>query len=82
MRTTVVISDPLFQQAKRIAAREGVTMRAMIELGLRKVIAQKKSKDGKFRLRPASFAGTGLRPELQGENWDRIRAIAREDRGG
>ncbi len=82
MKTTVDISDPLFQETKRIAAREGVTMRAMIELGLRKVIAEKKSRRGRFRLRPASFAGAGLQPELQGEGWERIRSLAYEGRGG
>jgi predicted DNA-binding ribbon-helix-helix protein len=81
MRTTVDIPDPLFQEAKRIAAREGLTMRAMIELGLRRVIAEKKSKGGRFQLRSASFAGTGLQPELRDEKWDRIRAIAYERSG-
>ena len=82
MRITVAISDPLFQQAKCIAAREGLTMRAMIEIGLRKVIAEKNSKGGKFHLRSASFAGAGLQPELQGGNWERIRSIAFKGRGG
>jgi succinylarginine dihydrolase len=82
MKTTVDISDPLFKETKRIAAREGITVRAMIELGLRKVIAEKKGRPEKFRLRRASFAGEGLHPDLQGEAWDRIRALAYEGRGG
>ena len=81
MRTTVVISDDLFQEAKCNAVREGLTMRAMIEIGLRKAITEMNSNGGKFRLRSASFAGTGLQPELRDENWDRIRAIAFEGHG-
>jgi len=82
MKTTVDISDPLLNEAKRIAAREGVTVRALIELGLRRVIADKRQRSGRFRLRRASFRGEGLQPTLEDESWERIRALAYEGRGG
>jgi len=82
MKTTVDIADPLLNEAKRIAAREGVTVRALIELGLRRVIADKKQRGGRFRLRRASFRGEGLQPALEGESWERIRTLAYEGRGG
>ena len=81
MKTTVDISDALLDEAKRIAAREGITVRAMIELGLRRVIADKKRTTSRFRLRRASFRGEGLQPDLDGGSWDRIRAMAYEGRG-
>lgn len=37
MKTTIEISDPLLRQAKRLAAKEGTTLRDMVERGLRLV---------------------------------------------
>jgi hypothetical protein len=79
MKTTLDIADPLLREAKQIAAREGTTLRALVEQGLRRVVAEKKPKRG-FRLRKASFKGRGLHPELAGAGWDRIRDLAYEDR--
>lgn len=81
MKTTVEISDALMEQAKRLVAREHTTLRALIEQGLRKVIAEKKRPDG-FRLRRASFKGKGLQPQVQGTDWERLRELAYEGRGG
>lgn len=61
MKTTINISDPLLEAAKKAAAREGTTLRALIELGLRQVIETRK-RGGVFRLRKASFRGQGLQP--------------------
>jgi hypothetical protein len=80
MKTTLDIADPLLNEARKIAAREGTTLRALVEQGLRQVIAEKKRKAA-FRLRKASFAGRGLRPELVGTGWDRLRDVAYEGRG-
>ncbi len=76
MKTTVDIADPLLDEAQRIAARDGVTVRALIELGLRRVIAERQKSNGRFRLRRASFKGEGLHPDVQGAPWERIRALA------
>ena len=58
---------------------EGTTLRALVEQGLRQVVAEKKRKR-LFRLRKASFRGEGLRPELAGAGWERIRDLAYESR--
>ena len=34
MKTTVAISDPLLREARELAAREGVTLRTLVERGL------------------------------------------------
>lgn len=81
MKTTLDISDPLLREAKRLAAREGTTLRALVEQGLRRVVAEKK-KQPVFRLRKASFKGNGLRPELRDVGWERLRDLAYEGRGG
>jgi hypothetical protein len=77
MKTTLDIADPLLREAKHVAAREGTTLRALVEQGLRQVVAEKKQKRA-FRLRKASFKGRGLRPELAGAGWERIRDLAYE----
>ena len=42
MKTTLDISDPLLREARRLAAREGTTLRELVEQGLRQVVAEKK----------------------------------------
>jgi hypothetical protein len=81
MKTTLDISDPLLQEARKVAARERTTLRALVEQGLRQVVAEKKRRRP-FRLRKASFKGRGLRAELADAGWDRLRDLAYEGRGG
>ena len=38
MKTTIEISDPLLRRARRMAEREGVTLRALVERGLSRVV--------------------------------------------
>ncbi len=81
MKTTVEISDGILDDARKVAAREGTTVRALIEAGLRREI-QERRRGGRFRLRRASFKGRGLRPELSGAAWEQIRDLTYEGRGG
>ena len=80
MKTTLDISETLLQQAKRLAARERTTLRALVEQGLRQVVTEKQRR-GSFRLRDASFKGRGMRPELADAGWERVRDLAYEGRG-
>jgi Arc/MetJ family transcription regulator len=81
MKTTIEISDSLLTEARRIAAREGTTVRALVEQGLRRVIAERK-RSSAFRLRKATFKGDGLQPGVDTGSWERIRELAYEARGG
>lgn len=81
MKTTVEISDALLDEARKVAAREGTTVKALIEQGLRHVLSQRK-RSRTFRLRKATFKGRGLSAEAKGAGWDRLREIAYEGRGG
>ncbi|MCK6385638.1 MAG: type II toxin-antitoxin system VapB family antitoxin [Rhodocyclaceae bacterium] len=81
MKTTIEIPDALMEQARRLAAREHTTLRALVEQGLREVIADKKRAAG-FRLRRATFKGSGLQPPLRDAGWERIRDMSYEGRGG
>jgi hypothetical protein len=53
----------------------------LVEQGLRKVIAERKAARP-FRLRKVTFKGQGLVPELRDADWDKIRDLAYEGRGG
>ncbi len=80
MKTTVDISDPLLREARKVAAREGVTLRTLIERGLHRVVAE--TQQGKpFKLPRASFKGKGLQPALRDADWEKLRDLAYEGRG-
>ncbi len=81
MKTTIEIPDALLDEARRLAAREGTTLRALIEQGLRRIITERK-RSGGFRLRKATFKGDGLQPGVATASWERIRDMAYEGRGG
>jgi Arc/MetJ family transcription regulator len=65
-KTTIDISESLLAEAKEVAAREGTTLRALVESGLRTAIDR--------RL-------TGLQPEFRDAGWERVRDAAYEGRG-
>ena len=83
MKTTVEIPDPLLREARKFAAREGVTLRALIERGHR--VVEEATHKAPFKLRRASFAGNGrqtdsrMRPGTRCET--RSTATAARDRG-
>ncbi len=80
MKTTVEISDSLLREARKVAAREGVTLRALVERGLHRVVSD--TKQGMpFKLRRASFKGRGLQPDQRDASWERLRDLAYEGRG-
>ncbi|MBI4638078.1 MAG: type II toxin-antitoxin system VapB family antitoxin [Candidatus Rokubacteria bacterium] len=81
MKTTVEIPDSLLEEARRLASREGTTVRALVVEGLRRIVAERK-RGGTFHLRKATFKGSGLQPHVAGASWERIREIAYEGRGG
>jgi hypothetical protein len=80
MKTTIEISDPLLREARKLAEREGVTLRALVERGLRRVVAETKP-GAPFKLRRASFKGKGLQADLRDASWERLRDLAYEGRG-
>lgn len=83
MKTTVEISDALFQRAKHLAAQRHTTFKTIVEAALREFLAAPRSNAGRpFRLRKHTFGGRGLRPGLDESDWATIRERAYEGRGG
>lgn len=81
MKTTVDLPDPLLDDARRVAEREGTTLRGLIEAGLRRVLADYKGQPSAFQLPDARFLGEGLQPGVSSEDWDATRKAAYEGRG-
>jgi hypothetical protein len=81
MKTTLEISEPLLREARKIATRDRTTLRELVEQGLRKVVAERKAGQP-FQWRKVTFKGEGFVPELQDADWDKIRDLAYEGRGG
>ena len=81
MKTTIELSDAAFEEAKRVAAREGTSLRALIEEGLRRVLAERRARRTGFKLRRAAFKGQGLSPEFEGESWPAVRDAIYRERG-
>jgi len=81
MKTTIDIADGLLAEAKRAADREGTTLRALVEDGLRRVLAERTTGRLRFKLKDASFRGRGLQPGVREGNWDQVRDLVYESRG-
>lgn len=83
MKTTLDISDALFSQARQVAQSRGETFRSVVEAALRQYLESNgPPTKRRFRLRRHAFEGRGLRPEVAGADWDRIRELAYGGRGG
>jgi hypothetical protein len=72
MKTTVEISDALFKEAKRYAAKNDLTFRQVVEIGLREAISPKAKKP--FKLKDASFKGGG--GMLKDFTWDEMMELS------
>ena len=81
MKTTMDIADAVLLEAKRTAARDGTTVKALVEAGLRQVLAERKRAARAFTLRRASFKGRGLQAQAQEVSWERLRELAYGGRG-
>jgi hypothetical protein len=78
MKTTVDLPDAMLNSVKRYAAAHGMTMREVLEAGLRHVLASERGASKPFRLKRCTFKGKGLSRE---EGWPETRARIYEGRG-
>jgi hypothetical protein len=80
VKTTVEVPDSLLRQVKQVAVKERTTVRALIEQGLRLVVAERKRGAG-FTLRKAAFRGGGLVAGRSLQDWASIRDLVYSERG-
>jgi len=80
MKTTIEISDPLLAEARKVAKADGLTLRTLVEEGLRRELKGRRSRS--FRMRRVTFSGNGLQPAVREGTWDGIRTLVYEGRGG
>ncbi len=73
MKTTVEIADDLLRRSQLLAKREGSTLRAVLEEGLRLVLKQRRVRASP-PLRIPTFGQGGLTDEFRDANWEKIRA--------
>jgi hypothetical protein len=79
MKTTIEISDALFLQAKKIAQRDCITLRALFEQGLSRALAERSRPQKPFKMRDGSVRGQGLTDEtIARGGWSALRDIANE----
>lgn len=74
MKTTIELSDDLAARAKALAQREGTTLRAIIEHGLRMKLSASASSG--FKLEDKSVEGKGLQAEFRDKTWEEVRAAS------
>jgi predicted transcriptional regulator len=72
MKTTVELPDSLVRAAQELARQEHTTLRALVEAGLRAVLAEREQAQA-FTLRDASVDGEGLAPAFRDAGWDQVR---------
>lgn len=72
MRTSVEITDSLYEQARELAHRRNSTLRELIERGLRKVVREEQDDrvDKKFKLRNITYGKGGLKDEFKDASWE------------
>lgn len=67
----------MLKQAKLIAAREGTTLKALVEEGLRHVIDERLKETAGFRLRDGRFFGDGGVPGVDINDWMSMKHLSR-----
>ncbi len=72
MKTTIDLADDLARRARALARRDHRTLRSLVEEGLRLVLGKQGRGRRPFRLKDATFHGSGLTPEASAAGWARI----------
>jgi hypothetical protein len=80
MKTTIEISDDLLSRAKQFGRRQGKTLRALVEDGLRHVLKRETRVETR-RVKPVVFRKGGLSREFMDAPWSAVRDEIYRGRG-
>lgn len=81
MKTTVHIADALLAEAQEVARKENTTLKALINEGLHRILAERKTRKP-FKLKDCSYPPPDqIKEEWKVRPWEEIRAIIYEGRG-
>jgi hypothetical protein len=72
MKTTIDISDALLERAKKVGRRTHRTLRALVELGLQRVL-EEESKPARYRLVDRSTGKRSAENPLEKLSWGELR---------
>lgn len=77
VKTTVDIAETLLREAKLIAAREGTTLKALVEEGMRHVVDERQRQKTGFRLRDVRYGDSVGAPGIDPNDWMSIKHLVR-----
>ena len=80
MKTTIELPDELLEQVRRVARREGASLRRLVEEGLQRSLEARR-KAARQDLDFPSYGGSGLTSEFQGAPWSQLRDEIYRERG-
>jgi hypothetical protein len=81
MKATVEIADALFAEAKEMAKERNISLRELVECGLRKELSERRRSEERRGLRDELVFTPhepGLRPPFTWSDWAAIKEAARE----
>ncbi len=78
MKTTIDVAQSLLDEARSVARRDGTTLRALVEEGLRAALDRRGERA--FEYRPVTYGGTGTQPGVDLESWQQVRDVIYADR--
>lgn len=73
MKTTLDIQDVLLQRAKRLSKRTGKPLRALVEEGLKHVLAEHKTNGTRYELPDCSVGDPSASNPLETWSWQDLR---------
>lgn len=73
MKTTLDLQDVLLQRAKRLSKRTGKPLRALVEEGLRHVLAEHKTNTAHYQLPDCSVGDPSAGNPLESWSWPDLR---------
>lgn len=81
MKTTIEISDALFEKVQELARKQKVSFRSLTEEGLRLVLEEKSAAKPKRMAPLVTFGECGLNRQTKEMDWEKIRDEIYKGRG-